>query len=142
MKVNLSGIPSLSKIEPEIVSEFIPKLKEATLYATKLTPMQLISLLSNLNKTEHDLQSLDLGGSNFSSISSQMIFKSIKNIQMVNLYFTKLSASQMIDILQSIIENDGIIKLKHLDIGGNSSNIPEDIVEKAQHKLTCLKILS
>ena len=142
MKVNLSGIPSLSKIEPDIVSEFIPKLKEATLYATKLTPMQLISLLSNLNKTEHDLKSLDLGGSNFSSISSQMIFNSIKNIQMVNLYYTKLSASQMIDILQNIIESDSIIKLKHLDIGGNSSNIPEDIVEKAQHKLTCLKIHS
>lgn len=142
MKVNLSGILSLSKIEPDIVSEFIPKLKEATLYATKLSPMQLISLLSNLNKTEHDLKSLDLGGSNFSSISSQMIFNSIKNIQMVNLYYTKLSASQMIDILQNIIESDSMIKLKDLDIGGNSSNIPEDIVEKAQHKLTCFKIHS
>ena len=138
-RVNMAGVINLSKVDPDLLATFLTKLKQATIYATKLTPMQLTHTLQTLTASDHNLSLLDIGGSNFSSIPPNLISDGIKNIENVNLYFTKLTTNQKIHILQhGVLDNSS--KLKHLDMGGNTSNIPEHLLDMTKNMSKIVKL--
>lgn len=142
-EVNLSAVSSLNKVDPELLASFISRLTQATLYATKLSTMQLSNILMKLINENHGLILLDIGGSNLSSVPHHLISSCIQTIENVNLYFTKLTTNQQIEILQSLgCSKLGKFKLKYLDIGGNQGNIPENILENAEMKIGTVKLMT
>ena len=136
VEVDLSCHSSLYKIMPGIIKLFIKKLTSATLYATKLNPIQLEVIMDLLARERHSLKFLDIGGSNLSSISPSLISTSVNKIESVILHFCKLTASQQTEILLKACRGT---KLKYLDISGNGTNVSIGLLNNAQREIRTLK---
>ena len=133
-EVNMSGVSALSKVDHLLLSSFVLSLSSATLYSTKLSPTQLIAILTRIINTNQPLtlHHLDLGGSNFSSLSPSLISSAVNKIPSVTLFFTKLTTNQQVEILQQACSQS---RLECLDISGNLRNIPPSLLSEAKNNI-------
>ena len=127
---------NLSSVSADVLAKAISRVKTVDLLSTDLTPKQVQRIFQMIANCENlKLTELQIGWTNLSSVSADVLAKAISRVETVYLINTDLTPKQVQRIFQKIAncENLKLTKL-HID-PNNLSSVPEDVLAKAKSRL-------
>jgi len=124
--VNLSGVPS------DLLARAITHLQTVNLTYTYLTTEQCIQVLE-VSLSSRSLVDVNLLYVNLSGVPSNLLARAVSRLQTVNLWKTKLTTEQCIQVLEASLSSRSLVEVNLT--GVNLSGVSSDLLSSAVSRL-------
>jgi len=133
--LNLTGV-NLSFVEPQLLGVALSGLTSFTLWGTKLTISQCISILEEMMHSK-TLTSVNMDSQDLSSVDPEVLSLAVSRLSIASLFDTRLTTQQCVKLLNQVIKST---TLTHLNLDFVAmGDVPLELREEAG---TIVKILN
>jgi len=129
--VNLSGVPA------DIIARKVSHLQTVNLWNTELTTEQCIQVLE-ASLSSRCLVDINLGHVNLSEVPSHLLAKAVSRLQNVNLWDTKLTTEQCIQVLEVSFSSRSLVDVNLGFV--NLNGVPADLLVRAVSRLQTVNL--
>ena len=132
--VNLDGV-NLSEVPADLLARAVSRLQTVNLCRTNLTTEQWSQVLE-ASLSSRSLVDVKLYDVNFSEVPADLLARAVSRLKIVNLYKTKLTTEQCIQVVEASISSKTLANVNICDNIQSLRGVPKDLLAQTGRNLS------